>query len=86
MNRRTEDPRIRLQAVLDAAVAFDVDPQIVIHALALRRTARKDLCKRVERGDLEILEALKMACDDERRPRRRKIARKPKSPQGKFSF
>jgi len=57
--------KIRRQAILLAAEAFDVDPHLVRLGIALRRTGRKDLCNAVFRGWLCLQEAFKIA----RRPR-----------------
>jgi hypothetical protein len=61
--------KIRRQAILLAADAFDVDPSMVILGLQLMRTGRKDLCDAVSCGRLDLHQALK-------------IARTPPGPQG----
>jgi hypothetical protein len=57
--------KIRWQAILLAAEAFDVDPHLVRLGIALRRTGREDLGDAVMQGWLSLEEALKIA----RRPR-----------------
>ena len=64
-----EKARIRRQAILLAAEAFDVDPLLVVMGMQLRRTGRKDLCDAVFHGHLDLRQALK-------------IARTPPGPQG----
>jgi hypothetical protein len=53
--------RIRRQAILLAAEAFDVDPREILLALALRRTGREDLWNAVMQGWLTNREALEIA-------------------------
>jgi hypothetical protein len=53
--------RIRRQAILLAAEAFDVDPREILLALALRRTGRKDLWNAAMQGWLTNREALEIA-------------------------